>query len=812
MCSCSRRFRSKRLYSEKPFALKYSRCSGGDLRSPLAMADPKHVQDQEELAGLIRKAMAYRVKYRIPGGKKRISVELLGVHPLNRHGIYPNEHRIQTLGQDILRDGFNLSEAHHEGVCVQEVPGSEQAKIAAAAANNPYQSYHDYNVEKCKGPILSACYNGKLDTLYGTLSHSHLLLVLLSFKNQAVWEVNEDFKQLLGTTGAWNYELVAAKDPQLRDLCELGLEMEVLSWKMYTEEPEACHAISQALNKGQELALKTSLFTAVAALTGAIDFEMQKQMANSIVYEQIVAKLRNELRQYVDEPEFVDLFEFVVQLGASKAPFIPHLLAFGSKFVDSKVRQLRLQAFAEANKLPHDCPWVKIALILRSLRKTPQRTWCPPPEATWVKMPRARLERLQGIFLFFHYTCQRALQNMDAPQRLALLCNVDCVCAEAALQACFGKSANNSDYDKAILKAAYPFYKEVQNHCKSWVLSEPTPTEAWIEFTAVAAELASEATQAEETEGALKVLPKVIEYDEASGKPVTSQDTRTHGETRIEDVAILPWKEWQASAVAQALDETTGDIAAIQLALRSIHHKGNVGTLPVTVKWESQSKRRWVEVTADGNVEDIVMMPCCPQSGKIHKTSTHPERVPIIVSETSMGGGEGDKDAAVAAVRETTYYIHPEYKMPMDETPQASSSSAGGSRAWRWSGEETMYPFWAVERLTTDDMKKKMIQEPGSKFNCQLKDYNYHAVTVGAYMGSSVAYTLNVKIPGLVNSLPVKAGDCLYWESQPKASNKRKDIGWKADAFKPDKKASSSTTAKAKAKAKANSAGMVIEI
>ena len=46
--------------------------------------------DNENNMGLIRRAMAYRVKYRVPNAdgslKKQMSLSLLGVHPVNRGG------------------------------------------------------------------------------------------------------------------------------------------------------------------------------------------------------------------------------------------------------------------------------------------------------------------------------------------------------------------------------------------------------------------------------------------------------------------------------------------------------------------------------------------------------------------------------------------------------------------------------------------------------------------------------------------------------------------------------------------------------
>ena len=74
--------------------------------------------------GLIRRAMAWRVKYRV--ASRRIPIASLGVHPMNRGGVYPQPEVVKGLALEILRLGFNRAEADHEGVCVEEVPLLEQ--------------------------------------------------------------------------------------------------------------------------------------------------------------------------------------------------------------------------------------------------------------------------------------------------------------------------------------------------------------------------------------------------------------------------------------------------------------------------------------------------------------------------------------------------------------------------------------------------------------------------------------------------------------------------------------------------------------
>ena len=86
----------------------------------------------ETNVGLIRRAMACRVKYRVKSAagltKRRMGLSLLGVHPRNRGGVYCTDTTVQNLGFGLLEKGFSVGEANREGVCAQEVPASERSK------------------------------------------------------------------------------------------------------------------------------------------------------------------------------------------------------------------------------------------------------------------------------------------------------------------------------------------------------------------------------------------------------------------------------------------------------------------------------------------------------------------------------------------------------------------------------------------------------------------------------------------------------------------------------------------------------------
>ena len=93
------------------------------------------------------------------------------------------------------------------------------------------------------------------------------------------------------------------------------MRMEILSWKMCTEEPTACSLISNALNNAQNMALRTSELTAMAMLTGAVTLEFESAVAGQVAFESVQKQVREELNMYVDMLGFIDLFEFVVNLG-----------------------------------------------------------------------------------------------------------------------------------------------------------------------------------------------------------------------------------------------------------------------------------------------------------------------------------------------------------------------------------------------------------------------------------------------------------------------------------------------------------------
>ena len=95
------------------------------------------------------------------------------------------------------------------------------------------------------------------------------------------------------------------------------------------------------------------------------------QLARKAIFCDLQEKARPQLDCLVDEPEFVELFQFVVECGGGRNTYIEELLSWAEKYVQSKFRKLRLAAFTAVNKMNVNCPLCKVAAVKRAYRKIP---------------------------------------------------------------------------------------------------------------------------------------------------------------------------------------------------------------------------------------------------------------------------------------------------------------------------------------------------------------------------------------------------------------------------------------------------------
>ena len=134
-----------------------------------------------------------------------------------------------------------------------------------------------------------------------------------------------------------------------------------------------------------------------------------------------------------------------------------------------------------------------------------------------------------------------------------------------------------------------------------------------------------------------------------------------------------------------------------------------------------------------------------------------------------------------------TYYISPEYKQPEDVTDASTEQDAPEKRVLHWSGDESLYPFWAVEHKSADWLRtKNRAHEPEQKtleVNVERKTFEFASVTVGAVGKDSIAITTTVKLLVMTNPREFQKGDRLIDEAAPLpfVRKRKADETWKID-------------------------------
>ena len=138
-------------------------------------------------------------------------------------------------------------------------------------------------------------------------------------------------------------------------------------------------------------------------------------------------------------------------------------------------------------------------------------------------------------------------------------------------------------------------------------------------------------------------------------------------------------------------------MAAIQLVLYSLHARGRIDQAPLDVSIDLTKNRKVVKASEDLPAGALALAPCVPKTSSVLDKSVHPHRVPIVVTEKSaVADARPDtrkSGKGACEPKQTTYYVHPEYKMPEEGKDKLDDALASHVRAWEFVGDETLHPF-----------------------------------------------------------------------------------------------------------------------
>ena len=768
--------------------------------------------------GLVRRGKALRAENKVGADRVRIALVLLGVHPKNRGGQYPAHEAVVDLCCRLVRDGFDVEEANHLGVCVAELPANDQ--IAACHPKTTgfegYETYTAYNQRKCAAvAALRWCFPKGAMLMYGTLSHSHLLLALLSLKNRAAWTLPEKYAELRkwqdGEHGPWKTEALCEKDPALAEILRDGLLFEVMSPDLYVKHPADCSLISQALNHQHELGLQTTETTAVAVTADAVESllaeEKKKAQAEGrdvnarIKFEDAVEIVARELPSIAYDEEFMDVFGFVVDIGGRCGAHLETFLEFARRFVNPKERKLRWEAFRMANALGVHAPRVKIALLMRAYRQKPVRGYVPLPEAGFAKMAAKDKGDWEDFLRFWWYTCKDCANGKTESDTFRLRVHVSIASATAAAQFISQNTFQNrsNPLRKLLVEGTKRYWDELATAVAAAKGKMPNPNRGceWIDYTKVD-ESAAEAKSASLPASAV-LRPALMQFA-ADGSATGEQETREKEGRKAAAVAALPWKEWARGSLGQRL----GREGANQSAMRQVFRAHELAELsseqPVAIFVNLDSKKKFVKATAAVPVGALSLFPCSPKAKTFLKTSGHPERVEISLTQR--------RPEPEAGAGNSLYYLTPEFKAPEQksdgstavaervEEPEGGAPPVAGiaegvpwqheGHYWHFSGDESLWPFWAVERATAQELAKMQQAEGGAglRFNVQLRTRTFCSTVVGSLNGKLANLAYDVAVPVLENHVPLAPGDVLLLEAGPKQSKRAASITWRDDAKK----------------------------
>ena len=414
--------------------------------------------------------------------------------------------------------------------------------------------------------------------------------------------------------------------------------------------------------------------------------------------------------------------------------------------------------------------------------------------------------KLERLLRYFHVDCEKALgASVEAPKRIDFLANVDVTAADAFYFAFAGKKISSM---MASVAKYYFQLSDSEGRKKSKVeMPEPRAEDKeWMIFTRPGEPKAKIKISAPEP---IKAVVINHNQDEFGG-------TKNHQIVRVEEkpvgvVVNVPWKDWAQLDVTKNASSVDGDIAAAVAVLRMLQKVGQ-SSEPIKMVYNASEKVMRVVATKAIKAREIRLAPCI-QKLKVYDNSTHPRRVTIRVTRTTVSGASGaavaapaekrkkeakpdakqdakpDAMAAVAAEREKViagssadYYIHPEWKLPeLDED----------SKVWTMKGDTSIHPYWGIRRLTPEVMKK-MQQEPShppKRYNCSFESVQFTVCAVGVFRGDSAANTTYVTVPILTNTKDLLEEEELIIETAVKKPEaKRKESTWKTDAADQDRK------------------------
>ena len=697
--------------------------SCSEVRLSMAHSKMENIGVGGDINGIMIKATAYIAKFSIEGPKVRVRPSEAGVHKKNRGGEYPAGLRAKELLIKIATDGIIQDEVDHHGYAVEEMPLQEMMQ----RKDTDFISTLEYNIRHCaKDELLSGIYNAPYDKAHhGFLAHNHVMTVCRAVMSRQLWRLEEIADRKItfcDPDGRLSLELIAGSVncQQIRAIITDGILCRILNWKMDVEEPDAAAIISTAFNELGQVAMRTTELQAFQVLKGEIIIQMSKDVGQAVAFQTVLKKVTSMLGPAADDPDVIQLFDFLISNGVGKNSYIDDFLHWATVSINPNKRRLRFAAFIPINKM---CalPLSRCAVAKRAYRGKPIGKYCPNPESVWGSFTMEQLTPLEEILRFFHVKCKGLLNDMAPKAHLQLLGNVDIAAAEAFHIVATAKSNQKkttkevgSAIQNALLKATFQWASELDLCGSSSRMRSLADVPQWIVFKseeALEGLPAVAATQKEVGDKQQVLTANVVHFDEASGKAINqtpSSSTSTSTSPVVMEQA-LPWQAWQKVYAEPALMHGA-DYGSAVAVLNTLAAGVDTETLPLEVC--DRKGKIHVRATRKIPANELMLAPSTANGCSLvnPSTSTPDHAVDVVVRVQNSRWIQRGSNEEQSTPQEQSVESAKKKHKKADKRPEAEEKTEAEDAkelATEYLSERwfKLMPEWRVPGLTTAAQK-----------------------------------------------------------------------------------------------------------
>ena len=432
-----------------------------------------------------------------------------------------------------------------------------------------------------------------------------------------------------------------------------------------------------------------------------------------------MGRVREKMPEFTSDKNFIDLYAFVVDLGGAQSTFLQDLKSFHQRFVNPKLRRVRLDAFATANALPIEMPHLKVAsLKYVYVDAKLSHGYCVSVSLKAMKTlagtaeGRAASAVAEQILRFFHVDCNEVCKKQDGAFVIKFLGNLDKdifgklmnteppVSAEAAVRGC------GASYHKRLLRAAAG--AKVPEYCFGTL--EPTASAV--------------------VEARTALQPQIIEYD-GRGCPLSKQEEQSSGVHEV-----YGWSKFmQTSCVVDSMSET-----CLKTLILAHLHMLHLKLPPIT-----EAHLKMVKGDIRGEGVRVVAVSAMEQ-GTLRMA-------PIVIGGACLARLAKETAAPHLKVRVTRGGETSEWCLTGVATlPTASAVAEKGGVVTQhsWKPVHLPWPLWYVKRVS--DVNEA---------NCVFEEMDSRSVSTFDQKGRGEPFAENcdVVVPVLVNTKALAAGD-----------------------------------------------------